>query len=79
MQVTNKKCKFGAQKPTNKLKQHVSLLYTDQPETRLNDTTVLIQHSKWCSFSLSTCSLPNKEIPNMDIHYSIIKGSQGLL
>ena len=44
--------------------------YTDQPETRFNNTTVLIQHSKWWSFSLSTCSLPNKEIPNMDIHYT---------
>ena len=43
--------------------------YTDQPETRFNNTTVLIQHSKWWSFSLSICSLPNKETQNMDIHY----------
>ena len=46
-----------------------SVAYTDQPENRFNNTTVLIQHSKWSLFLLNTCLLPNKETPNMDIHY----------
>ena len=48
----------------------VSVAYVDHPETRFNNPTVLMLHLRWRPFSLSTCSLPNKEIPNMDIHYS---------
>ena len=48
----------------------IAVAFTDQPKTRFNNTTVLIKHPKqWWSYSLCTCLPPNKEIPNMDIHY----------
>ena len=68
--------KCSGPKPINTKKTPIGLIgvvlvaFTDQPKIRFNNTTVLIKHSKkWWSYSLCTCLLPNKEIPNMDIHY----------